>query len=327
MLGERAPDTLAVERFRADLVRLIDVDRDRLLVAVSGGADSTALLLLAHAALGDRCLAATVDHGLRAASADEAARVATWCRRLGVEHTTLRGKLPDRVGRTANLSTRARAIRYSLLEGHADAGGARWVATGHHADDQLETLVMRLNRGAGVSGLAGIRERGGRIVRPLLRWRRAELDALVAAAWLNPVDDPTNRDERYDRARLRRVLADASWLDADQVAASARALGDAEEALAWAARALWAQQARREGDVITLHIDALPFELRRRCAERAIRELRPEHDLRGEALIRIVEALDRTERATLADVLCDAAVDRETGHVWTFRPAPRRRGG
>src|SRR3569623_3139725 len=104
--NDLSADTVA--RFARDLAALIDPG-DRVLVAVSGGPDSGALLLLANAALGERCSAATVDHGLRAESADEAKRVAALCARHGIDPSILAAPLPDRAGRAANLSARARA--------------------------------------------------------------------------------------------------------------------------------------------------------------------------------------------------------------------------
>ena len=120
---------------------------------------------------------------------------------------------------------------------------------------------MRLNRGAGVAGLAGIRARQHRLARPLLTWRKAELEALVAEAGLSAVDDPSNRDARYDRARIRAALADADWLDPVAATRSAAALGSAEVALDWTAQQLYGQRAVRDADQITL--DALAVVLRR----------------------------------------------------------------
>lgn len=320
-----APDAASVARFRGDLRALCDIAEDRVLVAVSGGADSVALLLLAHAVLGERCIAATVDHGLRRAAASEAAAVGTWCAARAIEHHTLTGRMPDRAGRTANVSSRARALRYALLERHAIERGAAVIATGHHADDQIETMIMRLNRGAGVSGLAGIRARGGRIVRPLLGWRRAELARLVAACGIAAIDDPTNVDDRYDRARLRKVLGEIGWLDVEHAGASASALGDAEDALSWAARGFEAQYCRFDQGSATLFPERLPFEFRRRLVERCIRQIDPDAAVRGPALIRTVRSLEGDARCTIGDVICDSHFYGTTGWKWVFTPAPPRR--
>lgn len=322
-LSPLAPATLA--RFRADLAACgVDVGADRVLVAVSGGPDSVALLLLAHAALDGRCHAATVDHGLRAASGEEAAFVGRLCATLGVDHAVLTGALPDRVGRTANLSARARLLRYRLLQNYAEANGA-WLATAHHADDQLETLVMRLNRGAGLAGLSGIRPASGRIVRPLLEWRRAELAALVAAAGIAPVDDPSNADDRFDRARLRKELARAAWLDAGRAAQSAKALRDAEDALDWTARRLEGERCAFAEGQATLDVAGLPFELLRRLALACIRHVDPAADPHGPALVRFCDLLANGGQAMIGGVLATVLNGDGRDVLWRFTEAPPRR--
>src|SRR3546814_14686287 len=109
--------------------------------------------------------------------------------------------MPPRVKRTANLSARARALRYRLLEDHARAIEATRIATAHHADDQLETLIMRLNRGSGVAGLAGLRPTGGMTIRPLLGWRRAARAALTTRCGLTAIEDPSHLADRSAPAR------------------------------------------------------------------------------------------------------------------------------
>jgi tRNA(Ile)-lysidine synthase len=318
-------DPAALERFAADLAALCDGIGDsggaRALVAVSGGPDSLALLLLTHALLGERCLAATVDHGLRPEAADEAVWVADLCAARGIDHAILRGDLPERAGHTANLSARARALRYDLLQAHADTVGATQIATAHHADDQVETLIMRLNRGAGVGGLAGVRAVAGRVIRPLLGWRRAELRAIVAAAGIVAVEDPSNVSDRYDRARLRKQLAAIDWIDAARVAASASALGDAEEAIGWMVRQLGTDRVTTEGDSLLLDPRDLPFELVRRLIEHCVRQIDPAAEIRGSALVRMVKALESGETAMLGDVTATPT----SSAAWRFRQAPPRR--
>lgn len=307
-------------RFAADLGALCDIANDRVLVAVSGGPDSIALLLLTQDAIGDRCLAATVDHGLRAESGDEAAWVADLCARRGIRHDILRDAFPDRTGNTANVSARARALRYALLETHAAATGANRIATAHHADDQLETMIMRLNRGAGLSGLAGVRAASGKVIRPLLGWRHAELVDLVAAHGIVPVDDPSNVSDLYDRARLRKALAQVDWLAVDRWAHSARALDDAEHAIEWSVDRIELDHLVRAPGEANLD-PRVPFEIRRRLVERAVRHVDPAAEIRGPALAATLTTLERGARTMLGNVVCTPEKDG----IWRFTVAPPRR--
>ncbi|WP_315763231.1 tRNA lysidine(34) synthetase TilS [Sphingomonas sp. Y38-1Y] len=300
---------------------MIDVERDTLLVAVSGGGDSLALMLLAQALLGKRCVAATVDHGLRPEAAGEAAFVAGIAAERGIAHATLTGELPARAGRTANVSARARALRYALLEAERARVGAAAIATAHHADDQVETMVMRLNRGSGLAGLAGIRARTGHIVRPLLGWRRAELAAVVAALGIAPVADPSNTDDRFDRARLRKELAVMPSLDPGGWQASAKALGDVEEALAFAAERLIAEQVTTEAGGVRLAARDLPFELGRRLVLLCLQRIDPAIEPRGGEVAAMVSSLSGGRPATLGDVLVRVGRDGS----WVFSKAPPRR--
>ncbi|HTM19329.1 MAG TPA: tRNA lysidine(34) synthetase TilS, partial [Kofleriaceae bacterium] len=170
------------ERFAADLARLWP-EGGRLGLAVSGGPDSLALLLLAQAAIPGRFAVATVNHGLRPEAAGECAMVERVCGERGIPCVTLAVKTG-----AGNLQAAARAARYAALAEWAGREGLSAIATAHHADDQAETLLMRLNRASGLAGLAGVRARGvlpeGKLplLRPLLRWRRAELAAVVTEA-------------------------------------------------------------------------------------------------------------------------------------------------
>ncbi len=202
------PAAEAIERFAADLDALVPAGTP-IGIAVSGGPDSLALLLLGAATRPGLVEAATVDHGLRAQSAEEAAMVAALCDKLNVPHRTLPADWSEPP--MSNVQAEARALRYRLLNDWAIERGLSAIATAHHADDQAETLLMRLARGAGVGGLGGTKARRAlseeiMLVRPLLGWRKAELIELVANAGLEPVDDPTNRDPRHDRSRIRKWL-------------------------------------------------------------------------------------------------------------------------
>ena len=305
-------------RFRADLAALAGPAPPAFGVAVSGGPDSLALLLLAASAFPGRIEAATVDHGLRPESAAEAAFVGELCAARGIAHATLTGPPVE-----GNVQAGARALRYRLLGQWARDRGLAFILTAHHQDDQAETLLMRLQRGAGLAGLAGIRPRatmdGLTVLRPLLGWRRAELAEIVAGAGLTPVDDPSNRDDRYDRARLRRQLAGTAWLDIPALARSAAALAEAETALDWTAEQLIAGRTGAAHEGLTFDVADLPAELRRRALLRLLALLVPAEPPRGDAVQRLLAALEAGETATLAGVKC------EGGPVWRLTPAPPRR--
>lgn len=305
-------------RFRGDLAALAGPAPPAFGVAVSGGPDSLALLLLAADAFPGGVEAATVDHGLRLESAAEAAFVAGTCAARSVPHATLAGPPVE-----GNVQAGARALRYALLGAWARARGLAFVLTAHHQDDQAETLLMRLQRGAGLAGLAGIRPRmemeGLIVLRPLLGWRRPELAEIVADAGLIAVEDPTNREESYDRARLRRRLGETDWLDVPALSRSAAALGEAEQALDWAAGQLIAERTESAPGGLTFDASGLPAELRRRALIRLLALLVPADPPRGEAVQRLLATLEAGETATLAGVRC------EGGAVWRLAPAPPRR--
>ena len=316
-------DPSLIERFRGDLDALVPGDAP-IGVAVSGGPDSLALLLLAAAARPGLVEAATVDHRLRPEARTEAEFVAELCQSLAVPHTILTARW-DEKPETA-IQERARGERYRLLGYWAEERGLKAVATAHHADDQAETLLMRLMRGAGVRGLAGIRTRSivpgahVRLVRPLLGWRRAELESLCADAGVTPVDDPSNEDMSFERVRVRRTLHEVDWLDSAAVARSAAHLAEADAALEWAARAEWERAVDRQRNLIAYRPDGLPAEISRRIVARAIRKLATEGEaeLRGAELDRIISALRKGGTVTIRGVLCRG------GSEWRFTPAPPR---
>lgn len=167
-------------------------------VACSGGADSVALLALAvDAQLAP--VAVHVDHGLRVDSAHDADRVRALARALGVDLRVVRLT----VGPGPNLEARARDARYDALERERVEVGADVVLVGHTADDQAETVLLNVLRGAAASGLAGMAPRHGTIVRPLLDVRRAATRALCADLGLPAVDDPMNDDRAFRRVAIR----------------------------------------------------------------------------------------------------------------------------
>lgn len=250
--------------------------------------------------------------------------VASLCLELGVPHETLRvdwGSKPS----TA-IQERARERRYALLSRWLDDRGLEALATAHHLDDQAETLVMRLNRGAGVRGLAGMRPQAPVpgsshvLLRPLLGWRRSELESVCAEAGIQPAADPANADERFERVRVRRALAEG-WLDPQATARSAAHLASADSALDWASGLEWDGQVSRTADGLVYRPSA-PAEIRRRVIERAIRELATEGEsnpLRGREIDALLEALSAGGSSTLRGVQCVG------GPSWRFAAAPTRR--
>jgi tRNA(Ile)-lysidine synthase len=318
-MNGRLPDPECVARFRAGLEALTGPAPGLLGVAVSGGPDSLALLLVANAAFPHRVRAATVDHRLRAESAAEAAFVGNVCAGLQIPHATLAAEEAI----AGNVQAGARALRYRLLGHWAAMEGIGWLLTAHHRDDQAETLLMRLQRGAGLAGLAGIRPHteidGLKVIRPLLGWPRAELAALVAAAGHAAVQDPSNEDERYDRARLRRRLAETDWIDPAPLARSAEALAEADLALEWSVERLIEERVEAVPDGIAFDPEGVPAELRRRALLRLLALLVPADPPRGDAVQRLLATLDAGGTATLAGVKC------EGGAVWRFTAAPPRR--
>ncbi len=288
-------------------------------MAVSGGPDSLALLLLAHAALPGRVEAATVDHGLRAEAAAEAAFVARVCDELGVRHATLDVTLAP-----GNLQAEARAARYAALANWAGQRGLAAIVTAHHADDQAETLLLRLGRASGVAGLAGVRAVGKAgtgttaVLRPLLGWRRGELGAIVAAAGIEAVHDPSNTDDRFDRARLRKAMAEADWIDVAALAASAAHLAEADAALDWATAREWAEQVERTALGITYRPQA-PRAIALRVLTRIVTELGGEAP-RGGAAARLFDALVARQPMSIGSL-----VARALPEGWSFMKAPQRR--
>ena len=305
---------------------------------MSGGPDSLALLLLARAAYPGAIAAATVDHKLRAASAAEAEFVHALCERLAVPHDILTPS--EGIAVTGNLQEQARALRYTLLHFWGGSGTLRgerpwrteWVATGHQQDDLAEGLVMRARRGAGVGGLAAMPVRramlppipGPSLVRPLLHWSRDELAKIVADAGIDAIHDPSNQHPRFDRSRVRKLLASSPELPADRLAMAARNLRHAEDALEWATTREWSERCEIEAhETVWLDAADLPYEILRRLALRAIDTVRFEFDLRGSwsgvGVDRLIAALDAGKATTLAGVAA------RPGKRWRFTLAPPRR--
>ena len=208
-----------------------------LAVAVSGGADSLALALLADRwarARGGGIVALTVDHRLRTESAAEAAQVGQWLAVRDIRHETLvwNGPYP-----LHDLQAAARAARYRLLGDWCRRHGRLHLLTGHHQDDQAETLILRLGRGSGLNGLAAmapiVEDGPCRLLRPLLTVPSARLKAVLAAAAQDWIDDPSNRNMAFARVRVRGQKSEfaAAGLTPQRLADTSRHLARARAAL------------------------------------------------------------------------------------------------
>jgi tRNA(Ile)-lysidine synthase len=303
--ADAAPvSTAEAKTLFADLVRV-----PVLVLAVSGGPDSTALLVLAarwraELKAGPELMAVTVDHGLRPESAREAHAVERLAGRLGVRHRTLQwsGRKP-----ATGLQEAARAARYRLLASAARDAGARHVLTGHTLDDQAETVLIRLARGSGLTGLGAMTREtaldGIVLVRPLLDLPKARLVATLDAVELSFADDPSNRDPRFTRARLRTLMPAlaAEGLDARRLAVLARRLRRADatiELAVEAAAAVVSNGAWADPGAVTLDAEKfarLPAEVALRLLGRAIARIGDE----GPVELGKLEALQETFNAAL----------------------------
>ena len=295
----------------------------RIGVAVSGGGDSVALMvLLADWArmLGVTLRAVSVDHGLRAESAAEIAAAGTVAARLGLAHDVLHWTGPER----GNLMDAARRARQLLIGNWAQAHGIGAVALGHTLDDQAETVLMRLARGSGVDGLAGMAARqrlgGTEWLRPLLNVQRDELRTVLRAHEIGWAEDPTNTDTRFARTRIRDIVSALARLGigADRLAATAEAMALARAALDAAAQASGATLLRTDrGDALldATALAALAPEIRERIVARVLCAISGQHYRpRREALRR---ALSVPLRATLHGcVLSREGATLRIGREW-----------
>ncbi|WP_323785632.1 tRNA lysidine(34) synthetase TilS [Thalassovita sp.] len=248
-------------------------------IAVSGGGDSMALMVLAAdwaKATGRRVFAATVDHGLRPEAAEEARFVAGVAARLGLPHEVLCWTGWDGRG---NLQSQARQARYGLLAGWAGRHGLRGVLLAHTSDDQAETLLLRMARGAGVDGLSAMAVRFAQrdtvFLRPLLRARRDDLRGFLRDRGQDWIEDPSNSDTRFDRVKARQSLPTLAefGLNADRMAQVADNMAEARAALNWAAQRFVSDNVDRVAGDLIVKRDSfldLPAELARRVVVAAL---------------------------------------------------------
>lgn len=222
----------------------------RIALAVSGGPDSVALAYLVarwRAERGDTpdVTLLTVDHDLRSGSREEALFVGRIAKSLGLPHAILTWSHGGSA--TTGLQAKARAGRYNLMAAYCHAHDTEALVTAHHLDDQAETFLMRLKRGSGLDGLAAIPEAsvwaGVPVLRPLLEVPKARLTATLSDAGIGFVEDPSNADQRFERARMRSsgdALAKLG-LSPEALARSARRLRRAQNAIEAATTAFLAE--------------------------------------------------------------------------------------
>ena len=310
------------------------------ILGVSGGPDSTALLFLsarwrAACKRGPKLVAVTVDHGLRPGSAREAAMVKRFAAALQVEHRTVRwtGRKP-----ATGLQEAGREARYRLLVAAARKEGARHILTAHTRDDQAETVLFRLARGSGLTGLAGMARSSSRdhvtLIRPLLDIPKARLVATLRRAKIPFIEDPSNQDPRFARSRIRQLAPALAreGLDAERLALLARRIGRAEQALERATeRALagLSRQGSTEGGEMVMDgvwFAELPAEIALRVLGRAITKIGREGQVELGKLERLLAAVleSGATRARMRLTLAGAMITADAGKIVVERAPPRR---
>jgi tRNA(Ile)-lysidine synthase len=316
-----------------------------LVLAVSGGPDSMALMVLAARwrqtrKSGPKLIAITVDHGLRTESKREAASVGRLARKLKIAHRTLRwtGKKPK-----TGLPQAARLSRYNLLGQAARKAGASHILTAHTLDDQAETVIIRMSRGSGITGLGAMAHMSNlpgsedgdiKLVRPLLDILKVRLIATLRAAKIPFADDPSNRDPRFTRARLRGLMPQLAQegLDARRLALLASRLKRADTAIeAGVDRAMEdvSTDPGAPGRIVfkALGYARLPSEIALRLIGRAVAKLGSEGPVELGKLEALKVALDDAQRAgngQFRRTLAGAQVTL-TGDTISVEMAPLRR--
>ncbi len=305
-----------------------------------------------------KLIAVTVDHGLRAQSTAEAAAVGRLARKLKIAHRTVRwtGKKPK-----TGLQQAARAARYRLLADAARKAGASHILAAHTLDDQAETVLIRLSRGSGVTGLGAMARisplpefsrtpsplKGGgeekdrvplHLVRPLLEIPKARLLATLRAAKISFAEDPSNRDPRFTRARLRGLMPELAreGLDASRLSLLARRLKRADAAIEAAVDRAMADLAVDSAAAESVAFDAigyarLPAEIALRLIGRAVAKLGDEGPVELAKLEALKAALDaaqnsgqKTGKARFRRSLAGAIVTLVPGQITVERAPPRR---
>lgn len=294
-------------------------------VAVSGGGDSMALLHLLHMLStlhGTRLRVVTVDHGLREDAAAEAKLVADFCSGLGLRHDVLVWEGWDGTG---NLQDAARRARYAMMAEWGRSNGIDAIAVGHTADDQAETVLMRLARRSGVDGLAGMKRRlvmeGMTWVRPLLSASRSDLRDYLIQGNIPWVEDPSNKNEAFERIKARKALTALEPLGITVAALSEVAdnMLEARKALEWQTFLAARDSVYVNGGAVVVDdhkMRLLPDEVQRRLLVRAMNWISGEnYPARRQAVMSVLKGLRRGQAGTAEG--CHAR--RVGGAVWIFR--------
>ena len=305
---------------------------ETILVGLSGGPDSVALLDALVSTGGWRVVAAHLDHGLRPDSAEDARFCEDLCRRLGVPLRSARADVRGRARRDGGgLEEAARLERYAFFRTIMREEGASFVAVAHTRDDQAETLLLRLLRGAGSAGLGAMRPRAGDVLRPLLAVSHAQLLAHIAARGLTFREDPTNADPGIPRNRVRHELI--PYLEShfnprtrEALARAAGLLADDAETLGRLGADIVDRGARRESDGLLLPLEALrsvPRALARAALRHALASV---GGLRGVAAIHVERLLKLARSASPSGRTLSLPGSREAqfrfGDLW-LGPRPR----
>lgn len=298
---------------------------ERIGVAVSGGGDSVALLcLLADYAQGQpiEVHAVTIDHGLREAAREEISMVTGICAQLGVTHHV---EYWQNWSGKGNLMAAARKARYDLLTDWGQANGIGMIALGHTANDQAETLLMRLARGAGVDGLSAMAQRridnGIVWLRPLLSVHRRDLRHYLQDRGVLWVDDPTNEDRDFERIRARDAirLLEPLGLDVDTLVSVTQNMSRAREALDWQTFLCAREVAKVSHGALALDLRrfrTLPEEIRRRIVVRATSWLSgSDYPPRGSTVMSALDAIREGRTFTMDG----CQIQRDGDLIWICR--------
>lgn len=300
-------------------------------VAVSGGSDSMAMLRLAALWTGRRKLTVlTVDHELRADSAEEAQRVARWSAALGIAHATLRweGDKP-----ATGIQAAARTARYRLMRQWCESDGASALLTAHTIEDQAETVLMRIARGTGIEGLIGISRTvrlspSVTLYRPLLCVSRQRLRRMLTALGQAWIEDPSNEDERFERVRVRRLMPAlaAIGLSPEKLSLLASRALDAHRALNEATTQFLMHFSKHRAEgycaIVRANYDVLTEEAKLRVLQRQIGHYGGGNELERNELEILSAALSpgRNTRRTLGGAIVAARskhllIGREPGRI------------